>query len=97
MFGKKAANKLFARFLYELERPKAWISIYDSGTLEVTLEINGGNCPVNSGSCFYTIWVAIVATRCHQATTLSHQIADESTLARRLFRVAYEGVHVLVP
>jgi hypothetical protein len=51
MFGKKAANKLFARFLYELERPKAWILIYNLGALEVTLVISGGNCPVNSGSC----------------------------------------------
>jgi hypothetical protein len=36
MFSEKAANKLFARFLYELERPKAWILIYDIGALEVT-------------------------------------------------------------
>jgi hypothetical protein len=54
---KKAANKLFARFLYELERPKAWISIYGIGALEVTLVIDDGNCPVNSGSCFDTVWV----------------------------------------
>jgi hypothetical protein len=28
--GKKVVNKPFARFLYELERPKAWISIYNT-------------------------------------------------------------------
>jgi hypothetical protein len=53
--GKKAANKLFARFLYELERQEAWISIYDIGALQLTLGINGGHCPVNSGSCFNTV------------------------------------------